>query len=163
GPTCTANCRPVAVHRDPAIALAWAVEIARTIGSARALTPSGASEDVGGGAGARGAGDAKRVFGAPCERLVERMGFADGEFLDVGARRCAGARNGAADESVRGVQSAVGTATEWSIDRGGAASSRRMSRTATAGESEEEEKSEAAEEEEPPRDPKDRLPSLHRS
>ncbi|RHY81758.1 hypothetical protein DYB31_012471 [Aphanomyces astaci] len=38
-----------------------------------------------------------------------------------------------------------------------------MSRTATAGESEEEEKSEAAEEEEPPRDPKDRLPSLHRS
>ncbi|RHY39212.1 hypothetical protein DYB30_011073, partial [Aphanomyces astaci] len=38
-----------------------------------------------------------------------------------------------------------------------------MSRTATVGESEEEEKSEAAEEEEPPRDPKDRLPSLHRS
>ncbi|RQM30096.1 hypothetical protein B5M09_012072 [Aphanomyces astaci] len=38
-----------------------------------------------------------------------------------------------------------------------------MSRAATAGESEEEEKSEAAEEEEPPRDPKDRLPSLHRS
>ncbi|RLO03034.1 hypothetical protein DYB28_013365, partial [Aphanomyces astaci] len=38
-----------------------------------------------------------------------------------------------------------------------------MSRAATAGESEEEEKTEAAEEEEPPRDPKDRLPSLHRS
>ncbi|RLO05814.1 hypothetical protein DYB28_009023 [Aphanomyces astaci] len=38
-----------------------------------------------------------------------------------------------------------------------------MSRTATAGESEEEEKSEAAEAEEPPRDPKDRLPSIHRS
>ncbi|RLO10555.1 hypothetical protein DYB28_011913 [Aphanomyces astaci] len=38
-----------------------------------------------------------------------------------------------------------------------------MSRTATVGESEEEEKSEAAEEEEPLWDPKDRLPSLHRS
>ncbi|RHZ33722.1 hypothetical protein DYB37_013186, partial [Aphanomyces astaci] len=151
-----------------------------------ALTPSGASDDVGGGAGARGAVDAKRVFGATCERLVERVGFADGEFLDVGARRCAGASNGsaivggAADESIRGVQSAVGTSTEWSIDSGGAASSRRLSgggagdcgaatsggadvEDGDGGESEEEEKSEAAEEEEPPRDPKDRLPSLHRS
>ncbi|RHZ02747.1 hypothetical protein DYB35_010680 [Aphanomyces astaci] len=86
----------------------------------------------------------------------------------------------AADESVRGVQSAVGTSTGWSIDSGGAASSRRLSgggagdcgaatsggadvEDGDGGESEEEEKSEAAEEEEPPRDPKDRLPSLHRS
>ncbi|RHY42610.1 hypothetical protein DYB38_004432 [Aphanomyces astaci] len=162
GPSRTAHCRPVAVHRDPTIALAWA-------------------DDVGGGACARGAVDAKRVFGAPCERLVERMGFADGEFFDVGARRCIGAGNGcAAGESVCGVQSAIGVTTVWTGDCGGAACSRGlsagaraiaalqivvlpMSRAATPGAPGEEEKSEAAEEEEPPRDPEDRLPSLHRS
>ncbi|RHZ09203.1 hypothetical protein DYB26_009149 [Aphanomyces astaci] len=186
GPSRTAHCRPVAVHRDPTIALAWAFEIAWVIGGTRELTSSGASDDVGGGACARGAVDAKRVFGAPCERLVERMGFADGEFLDVGARRCIGAGNGcvggsaivcgAAGESVCGVQSAIGVTTVWTGDCGGAASSRglsgcaapqqvlgSMSRTATPGAPGEEEKSMAAEEEEPPRDPEDRLPSLHRS
>ncbi|RHY92028.1 hypothetical protein DYB31_016576, partial [Aphanomyces astaci] len=133
-----------------------------------------------------GAVDAKRFFGAPCERLVERMVFADGEFLDVGARRCTGAGNGcaggsaivcgAAGESVCGVQSAIGVTTVWTGDCGGAVSSRGlsgcaapqqvlgpMSRTATPGAPGEEEKSMTTEEEVPPRDPEDRLPSLHRS
>ncbi|RHY48483.1 hypothetical protein DYB30_002987 [Aphanomyces astaci] len=116
-----------------------------------ALTPSGASDDVGGGAGARGAVDAKRVFGATCERLVERVGFADGEFLDVGARRSA-ERQAAADYRAGARAIAAPQQVEMPV-----------SRAATAGELEEEEKAEAAEEEEPPRDPKDRLPSLHRS
>ncbi|RHY80087.1 hypothetical protein DYB31_016801 [Aphanomyces astaci] len=126
-----------------------------------ALTPSGASDDVGGGAGAGGAGDAKRVFGAPCERLVERMGFADGEFLDVGARRCAGG------SAISGQLTAAERQAAADYQAGARAIAAPQQVVvpvlATAEESEEEEKSEAAEEEEPPRDPKDRLPSLHRS
>ncbi|RHZ32154.1 hypothetical protein DYB26_011219 [Aphanomyces astaci] len=149
----------------------------------QALTPSGPSGDVGGGANARGAGDARRVFGAPCERLVERMGFAEGEFVDVGARRCAGAGQLSAARPTNpfaGYNPPSGPQQDGQLtaaERQAAADYRTgaraiaaplqvvvpMSRAATAGESEEEEQSEAAEEEEPPRDPKDRLPSLHRS
>ncbi|RHZ26222.1 hypothetical protein DYB31_009614 [Aphanomyces astaci] len=117
-------------------------------------------------------------------RLVQRMGFADGEFLDVGARRCTGASNGGAGGGrrirSRGYNQTSGPQQGGQLiaaERQAAADYRAgaraieapqqvvmsMSRTATVGESEEEEKSEAAEEEEPPRDPKDRLPSLHRS
>ncbi|RHZ40577.1 hypothetical protein DYB31_004016 [Aphanomyces astaci] len=165
----------------------WTVDVGRIeLCNDETLLEYLVADDVGGGACARGAVEAKRVFGAPCERLVERMGFADGEFFDVGARRCAGASNGcvggsaivcgAAGESVCGVQSAIGVTTVWTGDSGGAACSRglsgcaapqqvlgSMSRTATPGAPGEEEKSMAAEEEEPPRDPEDRLPSLHRS
>ncbi|ETV89492.1 hypothetical protein H257_00756 [Aphanomyces astaci] len=91
-------------------------------------------------------------------------GFADGEFLDVGARRCAGGSAivcGAAGESVCGdgqgyrARARAVAAPQQVL--------RPMSQTATPGAQGEEEKSMAAEEEEPPRDPEDRLPSLHRS
>ncbi|ETV67260.1 hypothetical protein H257_16499 [Aphanomyces astaci] len=112
------------------------------------------------------------------------MGFADGEFLGVGARRCADGSaivGGAADESAfAGYNPPSGhqrdgqlTAAERQAVADYRAGARAvaapqqvvvpMSRAATAGVSGEEEISEAVEEEEPPWDPEDRLLSLHRS
>ncbi|RQM28763.1 hypothetical protein B5M09_011353 [Aphanomyces astaci] len=107
------------------------------------------------------------------------MDFADGEFLDVGARRLAGDEQLSAARPTNpfaGYNPPSGPQQGGQLtaaERQAAADYRAiaapqqvvvpMSSAATAGESEEEEKSEAAEEEEPLRDPKDRLPSLHRS